>query len=325
MSHLLPCLILIMALGQNAYTQDENTDPIRMFLRLDRLEFYKDDKIPLRVVIKNVSDRDSSFDIYEKNGDPNSNYISFQPVVLDMKGKEAEITVPYKMENKDPRDFLKEYTKRTIQIGPGEEFTHLVNLPDIYTLETGTRYRVKCFFFPDFQKDEVVRSDNEISFRILSGKISDIKSGIITRYQRKVDIPEMLPSEVVFLVLNGEKTNSLHRFIKYFNIEKYINAYPNYVRKYQNASEEKKSKIEDEFITFLIRNRSDYITDYKIKKEEIDEINGVAYVDVFIERFAPRKSFRYSYRYTLEKTMVRNVQAWLITNLDATVVKGEMR
>jgi len=242
-----------------------------------------------------------------------------------MKGREAELIVPYKMENKDPKELIKDYMKRTISLGPGEEIIRMINLKGIYNLPGGKRYRVKGYFFPRFDQDYVIHSDNEITFRIFAKKKGDLKTGIVQKYARKADEPEMLPSEVVFLVLNGEKTKSLHRFIKYFNIEKYINTYPNYVRKYQKAFDEKKSKIEDEFITFLIRQRSDYIVDFKIKREDIDTDNGVAYVDSYVERFAPGKSFRYMYRYTLEKMKVKSTTAWLITGLEATIVKGEMK
>lgn len=322
----LPVLILMTARGHDPLYSQEADDPqLRVYLRLDKMAFYDDGAIPLRICVKNCSEKDTEFDIYEKADDPNAQYITFQPVVMDMKGKEAEIIIPYKMEHRDPKDLFKDYSKRTVHLGPGEEIMHRCNLRGIYTLAPGQRYRVKCFFFPFFDREFVIHGDNELTFRVINRRYADIKSGIIQKYRRKADSPEMLPSEVIFLVLNGEKTKSLHRFIKYFNIEKYINAYPNFVRKYQRTLEEKKSKIEDDFITFLIRERADYITDFKIKREDIDTVNGVAYVDAYIDRYAPRKSFKYLYHYTLEKSTDRGVNAWLITNLEATVVKGEMR
>jgi hypothetical protein len=307
------------------FSQETDDPQMRVYLRLDKMAFYEDSAIPLRICVKNCSDKATEFDIYDKFGDPNAQYITFQPVIMDMKGKEAEIIIPYKMEQRNPKDLLKDYTKRTVHLGPGEEIMHNLNIKGVYNLAPGQRYRVKCFFFPFFDRDYVLHGDNELTFRVINRRFADIKSGIIQKYQRKADSPEMLPSEVIFLVLNGEKTKSLHRFIKYFSIEKYINAYPNFVRKYQRTLDEKKSKIEDEFITFLIRERADYITDFKIKREDIDVANGVAYVDAYIDRFAPGKSFRYLYHYTLEKSTERYVSAWLITNLEATVVKGEMR
>ena len=315
----------LITINNSVYARENTTVNLDVYLRLDKLVYYTDEQINLRICVKNRTDEKAVFDIYDKISDINTDYITFQPVVYDMKGKEAELIIPYKMENKDPRDLVKDFEKRTVTLGPGEEIIRSINLKKVYNLDGGKRYRVKGYFFPHFDQDYVIHSDNEITFRIYGKKREEIQSGIVTKYHRKADSPEMLPSEVVFLVLNGEKTKSLHRFIKYFNIEKYINAYPNYVRKYQRAFDEKKSKIEDEFITFLIRNRPDYVIDFRIKREDIDANNGVAYVDSYVERFAPKKSFRYLYRYTLEKTNLNKTSAWLITNIDVTVVKGEMK
>lgn len=318
-------VIAVLMAAVSVFTQEQDPGLIKVYLKMDKASFYQDEDIALRICIKNKGDENALLDIYEKKDDMNSLYITFQPVVFDMKGREAETIVPYRLENKDPKSMIKEFIKRTIQIGPHEEIIRVVNLKQVYNLQAGTRYRVKGFVFPSFEKDVVIQSDNELSFRIFGKKMSDIKSGIVQKYQRKSDTPEMLPSEVIYLVLNAEKTKSLHRFIKYFNIEKYINAYPNFVRKYNRAFDEKKSKIEDEFITFLYREREDYIVDFKIKREDIDRANNAAYVEAYVERYAPRQPFRYLYRYTLEKSLVQNVHAWLITNLDAIVVKGEIK
>ena len=53
----------------------------------------------------------------------------------------------------------------------------------------------------------------------------------------------------------------------------------------------------------------------------IDDRGYISYVNVIVDRAAPKITDRYLYRYTLEK--YKNL--WLIVKLEATVMKGVKR
>ena len=75
-----------------------------------------------------------------------------------------------------------------------------------------------------------------------------------------------------------------------------------------------------EFKSFLKRKRYDYLIDFKIINDiSIDK--DKSYVEVIVDRFAVKRTDRYRYRYTLERDS-RYSQKWLITEYEATVLKG---
>jgi hypothetical protein len=80
-------------------------------------------------------------------------------------------------------------------------------------------------------------------------------------------------------------------------------------------------KIEEEFIRFLSRDRKDYILDFKILDENIVRDRNIAYVDARVRRFEVRIPSIYQYKYTLEKFR----DFWLITEVEATVMKGGLK
>ena len=106
--------------------------------------------------------------------------------------------------------------------------------------------------------------------------------------------------------------------LKYIETEKFINSYSDFARRYNLAKFNKERlKIEQEFIKFLTRRRDDFLLDFKIISEGID--NRISYVSVVVSRKGVRKRERYKYHYTLEK--FKNL--WLIIKMEATVLKGE--
>jgi len=288
---------------------------LRIFQILDKKSYFSDEDIVLKICIKNISKEKQSITIYDCNKCPSSNYTTFQPVIYDMQGREAEIIVPYKLENRALSEVIKELEPRQIQLAPNEMFIYSVNIKTIYNLKEKSDYRVKSFFFPDFKENKVILSDNELKFKIAKTRI-DIK-----RLKKKGREIANTPIEIILLILNAEKSKKRDRFVKYINIEKFINSYSNYIGKYNRADDEEKLIIEKDFIKFLLRDRHDYILDYHILREEIDTENKTAYVNVIVDRFGVKITDRYKYRYTLEKA--KNL--WLVTDLEATIMKGIRR
>lgn len=287
--------------------ESEVSSPFTLSLKMDRFMFTEDDPVILNMIIKNNSSSKESFVIYD------SLYTTYQPVVYNTLGREAEITVPYRLMNKRVDEVIKDNNPRIIELMPNEKFVYMINLKKIYNLELNTEYRVKGYFMSDIKNTASIASENAISFKITRSTSLVRRSGVkrVTR--------DISPSEVVMLALTAEKNGNWNNFLKYIKIESFINAYPEYVRLYNNADEIEKLKIIEEFVTFLSRNRTDYIREFNVMEETLLPDKNISYVDAAVKRQGPRIPFAYKYRYTLE----RFKDFWLIIDVEATVMKGE--
>ena len=308
-------LMIALVVAVHAESGVYEPDKIRVYLRMDKKFFYSDEDVVLYICVKNTSERKNYFDVYDTSDAESGKYISFQPLVFDARGREAEIIVPYMIEKRNINDLIRGLDKRVVELAPGEIFIHSVNLKEIYKLNLNIMYRLKSLFYPAFTDGGVIKSDNELTFKIREEKRYNKPSGV------EAVVRNISPGEVILLTLNAEKNKNWESFLKYINIEKYINAYPEFVQTYLRANVDEKYQIEREFVKFITRDRDDYLLDYKIMKEEIENSNKIAYVDVVADRFGVQLTNRFKYRYTLEQYK----SMWLIIDEEATIMKGARR
>ncbi|TFH43731.1 MAG: hypothetical protein E4G96_00385 [Chrysiogenales bacterium] len=310
-SAILMVSIFAMPLFSGAYEPDR----LRVNIRMDKKVFFSDESVLLRICVTNMSDKKNYFEVYDPSGGESSGYTTFQPKVYDMMGRDAKITVPHRIEGRGTADLIRGLEKRIIELAPGEMFIHNVDLREIYDINLDSTYRVRSLFFPSFDQDLVLTSDNELSFRMIEDK----------RYRKPSEVSSiersLSPKEVIMLTLRAEKDREWDNWIKFINVEKYINAFPEFVQKYYRADYQEKAEIEKAFIKFVTRERDDYLVDFSIIKESIEKERSIAYVDVVVSRFGIRWIHRFKSRYTLE----RYNNLWLITDEEATVMKGVKR
>ena len=290
-------------------------DKLRVYLKMDKRVLYSDEDVVLQICIKNVSEKKNFFDVFDSIKNKPGEYTTFQPLVYDYSGREAEITVPYKLEKRDIKELIRDLERRMVELAPGEVFIHSINLKHIYKLDLNTRYRVKSLFYPTIGEDIVITSDNELSFKIIAEKRYNKPS------EREAVQRNISPSEVILLTLRAEKDKNWDNYLKYIDVEKFINAYPEYTQKYLRANFEEKNQIEKDFIKYLTRDRDDYLLHYKIMEEEIENSKRIAYVNVIEDRYGSRWNYRYRCRYMLEQYK----DMWLIVDEVATVMQGAKR
>jgi hypothetical protein len=305
-------LLLSIMTSIPAVTGVYEPDKLRVHLRMDKKVFYTDEDVVLKVCVQNVSDSKNYFVVYDPASGESSNYTTFQPLVVNLEGRDAEITVPYKKKNININDFIGQLDRRMIELAPGEMFIHSVNLKELFMLDVNMEYRTKGLFYPSFDEDKALKSDNELTFKIIESKRYN-KPNEAASVERSIT-----PGEVILLTLRAEKDRDWDNWKKYIDVEKYINAFPEFAQKYSRASYEDKSQIESEFVRYVTRDRDDYLIDYKIVRESVEKGRKFAYVDVIADRYGMRLTFRYKCRYTLEQ--YKNL--WLITDEEATVMKG---
>ncbi len=300
-------------------------------LHLEKQKFHNSEDIMLNIQIKNVTDDEISFfiydspkrsDIFDKARGDNADYTTFKPVVFDMKGRNAELIVPYIITARDSKETISWMKKREIKLAAGETFMHTQNLKRIYNFEPEKNYRLRLHFFPfigeEADENKIIVSSNELSFKVINDK------AYIPFQAKDPGGVKLTPSEVVLLLLSAEKESKWERSLKYIDTDKFIHSYPDFSRKYDLADDYDKKIIEKDFIRFLINQRNDYLIDYRIINEEIDNTGLVSYVTVDAARNSMIRTQRMKYVYRLEKNSEGDY-LWLVSGLEASITKGERR
>lgn len=319
----------VILLSNNSECRETNGFSVN--LHLDKQKYHQSEDIMLNIQIKNITDDEISFfiydspkrsDLFDKARGDNADYTTFKPVAFDQKGRDAELVVPYIITGKESKETISWMKKREVKLGGGETFMHTQNLKRIYNFDTGKNYRLKLHFFPFIGEPEdenkVIVSSNELSFKVINDKA-------YMPYQAKDPGGIRLnPGEVVLLLLNAERENQWEKSLKYVDLDKFIHSYPDFSRKYDLADDYDKKIIEKDFIRFLVNRKNDYIIDYKIVNEEIDSTGLVSYVTVDASRNSMIKTQRVKYVYRLEKNSESDY-LWLVSGLEASIMKGEKR
>ncbi len=297
-----------------------------VYLKMGRLKFYSSEEVILHVVIKNITGETASFYVFDVPGREDlfnnqrgdvADFNTFKPVIYDMNGRTAELSVPYIVSGKDVRETLSWMTRREIRLGPGESFTRTLNLGRMYKLQSETDYRIKLRFFPfigDTDEDKILISDNELKVRIARDREYEPCRKAVAEGVR------LVPSEVVILLLEAEKDGYWERAVRFIDIEKFIHSYPDFSRKYDLADDPDKKIIEKDFIRYFISKRSDYLIDFQVVSEEVEPSGLVSYVSVVASRKSLIKPARYRYVYRLEKNSIDDY-IWMVSGLEATVVR----
>jgi hypothetical protein len=304
---LLSCIICAIAVIASAGYAFAQQSPFRVTVITDRTSFMEGEPVEVSLVIKNTSDRTASFSMYDVF------YTTYQPVAYTLDGREAETTVQYRQMDRTVQNVVQYIEPRTVKIAPDEKIVKRINLRNCYTLETGSQYRIRGFFFPDAKVPLILRSENSVEIRIVPVE-REIDSSIELPHQYAGGIT---PSEMIQLFLTAEKSRNWANMIKYLDLEKYINAYPDYAMNYNTASDPVKRKVLKDFVSYISTPRRDYIVDCEVVKESILEGGKTAYVEAKVTRQSAPRPFVYTYRYTLESTN----GSWIITGVDATVSK----
>jgi hypothetical protein len=324
-----PAIILIFFIFTSGFSQGygKDTHAFRVHLHTDKLKFYNNDEIIVKISIKNITDAPATFylydspertDIFDRKRGDTADYTTFKPVVYDVNGKNAELVVPYVTSDKSAVETLSWMIKREIKLGPGEIFTHSQNLRRIYDILPEKNYRLKLHFFPYIgDKDDenlVVVSSNEIKFRVTRDKAYEAFK------PKDPNSVRLSPSEVVLLLISAERDGNAERAIKYLEIDKFIHSYPDFSRRYDISDDTDKKNIEKEFIRYLINKRDDPLAEYRIVSEEIESSGVVAYVSVEAKREGLIRPSRFRYVYRLEKNAETDY-IWLVAGLEALVIR----
>jgi hypothetical protein len=310
--------ILLNFLHFDVFAQNEIkwNASFEIYLYMEKYTFADNEPIMLYINIKNKSLTKNSFKIYD------ADYTSFRPVVYDMDGKEAETLVEYRLKNNTLAETVKDSAFRVIELSQNETFTHTIDLASIYKIIPEKEYRIKALFSSNAENQASAISYNQLTMKIVKSVNEAGQSGISRIAKFSSPARSLSAFEVVMLFLKAEKDRNWDNYFKYIDIEKFIKAYPDYVKIYNQAVKkndfEQKEKIIIDFVNFLKIQRSDYIVNYDVQNE-LKSSDKSSYVYALVKRFAAGNPVYYRYRYSLEK--YENL--WLITDVEVTVSKGQ--
>jgi hypothetical protein len=300
--------VSVLSVWGSTWPQENTDSPFRVYVNTDRLTYTEGEPVEVSAEIKNYSHKTASFNLYDVH------YTTFQPVVYTMDGHEAETTVKYRLMDRNVQDVVSYIEPRKSVIGHDEKVIKRLNLRDYYILEPGKEYIVRLFFMPEAKVPFVQRSENSIAIRIVP---------LERELSEPIDLPTrfggtgVTPSEVIQLFLTAEKTRNWKNMVKFIDLEKYVNAYPDYGMQFNTGNETVRRKILRDFVTYLSTPRHDYIVDFAVQKESILEDRKTSYVDVKVVRQAAPRPYVYNYRFTLENSG----GTWFIAGIEATVSK----
>jgi len=283
----------------------ESADYLNVTLVSPKISYDENDDIIVYCVVHNTAQVPVEFTIYDIP------YTTFQPVVYLQNGKEAPITVDYRLKNIPAYRLVAEEEGRKIILQPDEKFVYRAVCNNFYTLAKDNKYRIKVYFYPDAKDEYTIKSDNELTIAVVPVPEFAMRTGIVKKERN------ITPSEVVLLTLNAEMSKKWDNVIKYINIEKYIYAYSEFAKRYSTTNDYERLIVEQEFINFITKDRPDYLIDFSVLHEQIIAQTNVAYVDVKVKRWGPRFPATMKYRYTLEP--YNNL--WVIVNVDVSILK----
>lgn len=277
--------------------------PFRVFVQTDRLSYEEGNPAEISICIQNISDENAFFNVFTT---PNT---TFQPIVYTQDGVEEETIIPYRLAGRRAEDIVMAMVPRVLEIAPNETFFYKVDLNDFYKLKPGKKYKIRGFFMPDARQSNVVQSDNTIYLNI----IEELKN---TEQPLQIVRPQWIkPSEIVSLLLKAEQERRWEDYIKYIDLEKFINSYPDFAQPFNAGSDTQKRYIVKDFVSFISKPRSDYIVDFKIEEQQIVNNGNSAYVSAHVKRNGSVKPFFYDYKFKLEKFR----DYWRVTGTEATI------
>ncbi|MCP5500288.1 MAG: hypothetical protein H7A25_10325 [Leptospiraceae bacterium] len=208
---------------------------------------------------------------------------------------------------------------KEILIHPGESFTRRLNLSNYYDFETGKKYYVRGFFYPNYTEDRnsLLKSDNQSYFTVFPNKKEKSEKPFYTTSQ---NAEELSPEEIIYLFLGAELKGNWTYYFKYIHFSEFIMSYTGFAGEYSKAESYNRPAIVDEFKRYLSESRNGKLKHYQVQKVRYLSSN-LSRVVVYVERSVNRVIKKFEYVYTLRKVDSSPRGLWKITNLSAKVKK----
>jgi hypothetical protein len=275
---------------------------IRFF---DKILYYPDSSIEIKVELKNQSNGTYSF----KVADFKEYNMHFR--VMDMRNRDLPLAEEYSSQFQSSQP----YFYRDVNLRPGEEFSFVIKLKDYVSIDEAGEYLIEAEFFPELNQPMMEQGISLTSNRILLsvrpplGGRSEAEDQIISESQDILRAENKSPDQVISYVLEARQLDQWNRFFLYIDIPALLRQNPAWERQYINSTEEEQIALLESFKASLI---DENILDFEnfIERPDRFEILQTSYTPE-LATVKVREYFRSSNR---DFTIVRDYSYYLRKN-----------
>ena len=239
---------------------------------------------------------------------PNANFFNtFQIFIVD----EENTVVPLKEKIEImPRFIVKDFVGNNLKeviLHPNETFVKTIDLNLYFDFETGKKYFIKSYFFPNYlESKDVFVGSNEVYFYVDEPQRHYNYYGALPIEKETVN-----PDEVIYLFLNAESRKDWSSYFKWIDFPEYILSYDRFSNTYADSDFSERSLIIEEFKYYLTQLDLGNLQSYEIIDTQI--INPkYARVNVDVRRNDGFTTY-YEYEYILKK--YPTIPFWKITSV----------
>lgn len=201
---------------------------------------------------------------------------------------------------------------RYINLMPGESFSRVFDLRDLYNISTYETFYVKGIFFPDPDNRSVFINSDNTSFShtpppLVQQKISE---DLIKRTQELDRLATLLPNEIVQSFFEAQFVKDWGKFLLHIDAERLISIFYNYSIQYNNSTDGAfRLELLEKFKRFFTTHWDIPLVSYSINETIIKGQEATVTVDAMESIRFTNRQIRYVF------TLYRNSAGkWLISS-----------
>lgn len=297
-------IIIVLFISTNIYTQTNTQDSLNVDISFIKQTFHSHEPITLELSIKNKNTTPISFTLSD---------ILEQSIKFDLKTSRNEnVPVNHKKSSQLKEFYSNPALYRNISLLPGESFSRLYNLREIYDINKYETFYIKGTFYPnpDNKQNVIVSDFKTFSHTPAPSIITKIIEDNISRNNEFDEISTLLPHEIIQNFFEAQFDKDWEKFLLFINTEDLLQSFHNYATQYnQSTNAEFKLGLLKDFQRFITIYWNIPLTSYEIDETIIRE--GVAYVTVNANESIRFTQRRIRYTFTLKKS---TSGAWLISD-----------
>ena len=296
---------LTFMISSSLYTQSTfNTNDNSIEISFIKQNYQGDESIDIEFSIKNKGTQESFFVLSD---------ILDQSINFELKTSRNEvIEINHNTGVRLTGTFSNPALYRYINLMPGESFSRIFDLRDLYSISTYETFYVKGVFYPDPDNRSVFINSDNTSFThtpppLVQQKISEDS---IKRTQELNNLATLLPNEIVQSFFEAQFVKDWGKFLLHIDAERLISIFYNYSVQYKNSTDGTfRLELLENFKKFFTVHWDIPLVSYDIQETVIKGQEATVTVDAMESiRFTNRK-IRYVF------TLYRNTAgAWLISD-----------
>ncbi len=239
--------------------------------------------------------------------------ILLQSIHFDLKtSKNENIAMTHSTELQLTEVYSNPALYRTVTLMPGESFSRLFDLRDVYNIKTHETFYIRGVFYPNPDNRQISLESDYTSFShtpsplVLKTMVDDS----IKRNEEIALLNTLLPNEIIQSFFESQFAKDWEKFLLHIDPERLLQSFENYSVQYNNS-------IDANFKLELLRDFQKYftvhwnlpLTSYNITETIIH--GNTSYVTVDAVESIRFTSRRIRYTFTLYRA---NSGAWLISD-----------